>query len=139
MKKREIMEYKHYRTCVCNINYHLIFSTKYRKKVLRGEVEQTLKQLFKEISEDKGFEIVSMEIGENDHIHMFIKAHPKYAIGQIVKWIKGISGNLIFVKHPELRKELWKGKIWTHGYFVETIGSTSEENIKKYIKNQKKE
>ena len=73
------------------------------------------------------------------HIHIFIKAHPKYAIGQIVKYIKGISGRLLFIKHPEISKKLWKGHLWTNSYYVETIGSTSEENIRKYIQRQDKE
>jgi putative transposase len=79
-----------------------------------------------------------MEVGELDHVHIFIKAHPKYAIGQIVKYIKGISGRLLFLKHPEIKQKLWKGKLWTHSYYVETIGSTNEENIRRYIQRQDK-
>ncbi len=80
-----------------------------------------------------------MEVSELDHVHIFIKAHPKYAIGQIVKYIKGISGRLLFIKHPEIKQKLWKGHLWTNSYYVETIGSTSEENIRKYIQRQDKE
>ena len=77
-----------------------------------------------------------MEIGENDHIHLFVSAHPKHSIGQIVKWIKGISGIKLFKRFPDLTKKLWKGKLWSNTYYVETIGSTCEENIRKYIENQ---
>ena len=128
-----------YRTCVCNINYHIVFSTKYRRKALNQEVEISLKEIIYQIAKDKDFQIIEMEVGELDHIHIFIKAHPKYAIGQIVKYIKGISGRLLFIKHPEISKKLWKGHLWTNSYYVETIGSTSEENIRKYIQRQDKE
>jgi len=89
-----------------------------------------------DIAQDKNFTIKAMEINENDHIDLFISAHPKHSIGQIVKWIKGISGIKLFKKFPDLTNKLWKGKLWSNSYYVETIGSTSEENIRKYIKNQ---
>lgn len=72
-----------------------------------------------------------MEIGDNDHIHLFISAHPKHSIGQIVKWVKGISEIKLFKKFPELRYALWKGQLWSYSYYVETIGSTSHHKIKK--------
>lgn len=77
-----------------------------------------------------------MEIGESDHIDLFISAHPKYSIGQIIKWIKGISGIKLFKKFSDLRHSLWGGQLWSNTYYVETIGSTNEENIKRYIENQ---
>ena len=95
-----------------------------------------LKETILDIAKDKEFTIKAMEIGESDHIHLFVSAHPKHSIGQIVKWIKGISGIKLFRKFPELRYSLWKEQLWSHSYYVETIGSTSEENIKRYIENQ---
>lgn len=125
-----------YRTCVANVNYHIIFCVKYRRKALTAEVSDFLKEIILDIAKDKDFITKTMEIGECDHIHLFISAHPKHSIGQIVKWIKGISGIKLFKKFPKLRHSLWKGQLWSHSYYVETIGSTSEENIKKYIENQ---
>lgn len=127
-----------YRTCVCNINYHIVFSTKYRRKVLNNAVETTLKEILFNVAEEKNFQIIEIEVGELDHVHVFIKAHPKYAPGQLVKYIKGISGRKLFIEHPEIKKFLWNGKLWTNSYFIETIGSTSEENIREYIKRQSK-
>lgn len=129
-------ELKQYRTCVANVNYHIIFCVKYRHKVLDGAVADFLKQTIFDIAIEKDFTIKAMEIGESDHIHLFVSAHPKYSIGQIVKWIKGISGIKLFKKFPNLRRSLWRGQLWSHSYYVETIGSTSEENIKRYIENQ---
>lgn len=125
-----------YRTCIANVNYHIIFCVKHRQKILDGEVESFLKETILDIAKDKDFTVTAMEIGESDHIHLFVSAHPKHSIGQIVKWIKGISGIKLFKRFPDLTEKLWKGKLWSNTYYVETIGSTSEENIKRYIENQ---
>ena len=129
-------ELKQYRTCVANVNYHIIFCVKYRHKILDGAVADFLKKTIFDIATEKDFTIKSMEIGGCDHIDLFISAHPKHSIGQIVKWIKGISGIKLFKKFPDLRHSLWRGQLWSNTYYVETIGSTSEENIKRYIENQ---
>ena len=59
----------HYRTCVCNINYHMVWSVKYRRKILNAEVEAYLQELVQEIAEDKGFTVHLFECGEGDHVH----------------------------------------------------------------------
>ena len=105
-------KYTHGRTCVYNINYH-------------------------KIAQEKGFTLVECKVGENDHVHCFVSAPPKLSITQIVKWMKGISGIKLFQEFPELRQQLWKGQLWNGSYFVETVGSTSEENIRQYIERQK--
>lgn len=125
-----------YRTCIANVNYHIVFCVKHRRKILDGEVESFLKETILDIAQDKDFTIKAMEIGENDHIDLFVSAHPKHSIGQIVKWIKGISGIKLFKKFSDLRHLLWRGQLWSNSYYVETIGSTSEENTKRYIENQ---
>lgn len=125
-----------YRTCVANIKYHIVFCVKHRHKILDGEVKSFLKETILDIAKDKDFTIKAMEIMESDYIDLFISAHPKHSIGQIVKWIKGISGIKLFKKFPDLRHSLWRGQLWSNTYYVETIGSTSEENIKRYIENQ---
>ena len=125
-----------YRTCIANVNYHIVFCVKHRQKILNGEIENFLKDTILDIAKDINFEIKVMEIRESDHIHLFVSAHPKHSIGQIVKWIKGISGIKLFKRFPDLTKKLWKGKLWSNTYYAETIGSTSEENVRKYIENQ---
>ncbi|KZN95548.1 MULTISPECIES: IS200/IS605 family transposase [Aeribacillus] len=128
----------HARTCVYNVNYHIVWSVKYRRKVLIKEIEKYLKDLFQEIAKEKGFEVVMMEVGEQDHIHVFATAHPKVAPSYIVKMLKGISGRKLFLEFPEIKQKLWKGQLWNSSYYIETIGSISEGAIKKYIAMQKK-
>lgn len=125
-----------YRTCVANVNYHIIFCVKYRHKVLDGTVVDFLKKTILDIATEKDFTIKAMGVRESDHIDLFVSAHPKHSVGQIVKWIKGISGIKLFKKFPDLRHSLWRGQLWSNSYYVETIGSISEENIKRYIENQ---
>ena len=126
----------HARTCVYNVNYHIVWSTKYRRKVLNSIIESRLKEILTQVSLEKEFIIHEMEVGELDHIHLFVSAHPKISISYIVKMMKGISGRLLMKEFPEIQKYLWKGELWNPSYYVETIGSVSEENIKRYIKNQ---
>ncbi|MED0894293.1 IS200/IS605 family transposase [Aneurinibacillus migulanus] len=135
MKKSTI---KHARTCVYNVNYHIVWSVKYRRKVLTAEIEHYLKDLFQEIAQEKEFEVAMMEVGEQDHIHVFASAHPKIAPSYIVKMLKGISARKLFLKFPQLKKRLWGGHLWNNSFYIETVGSISEDVIRKYIENQKK-
>ena len=128
----------HYRTSVCNINYHIVWSVKYRRKILTPEVERYLKELITQIAKDKGFTVQLFECGECDHVHCFITAPPKLSVTVIVKYLKGITGRKLFEKFPDLRNKLWKGELWNHSYYCETIGSISQENIKRYIEHQSK-
>jgi putative transposase len=140
---------KHVRTCVYNCNYHIVFSTKYRKKVLTQEIESYLKDLIRQIAQEKEFEVAVMEVGEKDHIHIFVSAHPKIAPSYIVKMIKGITARKTLLKYPSIKKQLWSrseaedqsaahGHLWNPSYYIETIVSISEDTIKKYIESQGK-
>ena len=130
-------KYIHGRTSVYNINYHIIWCVKYRRKVLPQQITDRLYDLVKAIGDEKGFTVVECKVGDNDHVHCFVSAPPKISVTQIVKYLKGISGNALLKEFPELRNSLWKGRLWNGSYFCETIGPTSEENILKYIERQK--
>ena len=132
-------ELRHGRTCVFNINYHIVWSTKYRRKVLTTDIEERLKEILIDVGKQKGFEIAEIEVVTNDHVHVFVSAIPKISISYIAKMMKGISGRLLLKEFPELSKQLYKGELWNPSYYVETIGSISEEAIREYIQNQEKE
>ena len=129
--------YIHARTCVYNINYHFVWCVKYRRKVLSPDICNRLYEIIDDISKEKGFTVVECKVGEQDHVHCFVSAPPKISPTQIIKYLKGISGRLLLEEFPMLRSYLWKGQLWNGSYFCETIGSTSEENILKYIERQK--
>ena len=132
-------ELRHGRTCVFNINYHIVWSTKYRRKVLNIDIKRRLKEILIDVGKQKGFEIAEIEVGTKDHVHVFVSAIPKISISYIAKMMKGISGRLLLKEFPEISKELWNGELWNPSYYVETIGSISEEAIRQYIQNQEKE
>ncbi len=129
--------FKYDRTCVHNIGYHIVWSTKYRKQVLSGKIEYGLREILMSIAKDKNFEIKYMEIMP-DHVHIFASAHPKYSPGYIYKMLKGISARKLFLKNPSLHKKLWNGHLWNPSTYVETVGHVSEDVIAKYIEDQKK-
>lgn len=135
MKKNNL---KHARTCVYNVNYHIVWSVKYRRKVLNADIEKYMSELVQKIASDKGFIVSEFEVDERDHVHLFVTAPPKLSISLIVQYLKGITGRKLYEKFPELKNQLWKGELWNHSYYVETIGGISEETIRKYIEHQSK-
>ena len=118
---------------VYNVSYHIVWIPKYRKKLLNNAVAEELKKCLFEKAIQIGIKIEAYEI-MIDHIHLFVKANTNITISFIVQQLKGYSSYVIRKKFVKLKT--YKS-LWTHSYFVETIGSTNEEAIKKYIENQK--
>lgn len=116
----------------------MVWSVKYRKKVITPEIEAAMKQWARETAEEKGFIVHIFEAGEGDHIHCFLSGPPKLSVSYMVKMLKGITGRKMFIFFPEVKTKLWKGELWNHSYYVETVGSVSEENIRRYIERQVK-
>ncbi len=118
--------------------YHLVFPAKYRKKVFDEIIDITLKEICEEIS--SRYEINFIEIGnDEDHVHFLVQSVPTISLTKIVTIIKSITAREIFKKHPEIKKELWGGSLWTSGYYGNTVGQyANEEIIRKYVKNQGK-
>jgi len=116
----------------------VVWSVKHRRKILTADIEAYLKELVQQIADEKGFTVQMFECCECDHIHCFITAPPKLSVTIIVKYLKGITGRKLFEQFPEIKDKLWKGQLWNHSYYCETIGSVSEENIKRYIEHQSK-
>lgn len=138
--KRNNLKYTHGRTCVYNINYHIIWGTKYRNKWMTVELEEEIKQILHDIALENGFTIEHIEIGIDDHIHLLVSAPPKLSVTVIVKCLKGTSSFRLFRLHPELKKFYWKKEdrhIWSPSYFVESIGTTNVDAVAKYIDDQR--
>jgi len=118
---------------VYNINYHIVFCPKYRKKVLKDEIKEELNTIFRTICLSNDWNLIELTIME-DHIHIFVSCHPKNSPVEIVKKLKGISSKLIFKKFPEFKeKEYWGKHLWSEGYYVGTAGVVTSEAIQKYI------
>jgi len=122
---------------VYNTKYHLVWTPKYRKWVLRGDLRQRVEELFGEIAEDFGFEIDTLEVAA-DHVHIFLGFPPRYSIAKVVGILKSISASQIFEEFPEVKKQLWAGELWEDGYFVRTVGDqVTAEVIRRYLRQHK--
>ena len=124
---------------VYDLKYHLVWIPKYRKHILNRDVSGYLKEVFKQIAEEYGFAIDTMEVVE-DHVHIFIEAPPRYSPAEVVQIMKSISGREVFKKFPKIKKQLWAGELWNDGYFVRSVGDkVTADIIRKYIKYQSHE
>lgn len=139
MKDTERFTYN--RTSVYNLNYHIIWRTKYRNQVIQPDIRERLIEILHDVAEDNGFTITHVEVGLDDHVHLMVSAPPKLSVTNIVRWLKGTSARLLFQEFSELEKAYWKKKdrhLWAPSYFVESIGTTNEQAVAKYIDDQRK-
>ena len=122
---------------VYDTQYHLVWSPKYRKKILQGAVGERMRELLLEIAENYRIEIEEMEVSI-DHVHLFCSFAPKYSITQVVTLFKSLSARAIFREHPEVKRQLWGGEFWEDGYFARTVGDkVTAEVIKRYIQQHR--
>ena len=122
------------------LRYHIIFSTKFRKKILTL-IEQEVYDAFKlSIDKDK-FNILNMKI-DKDHIHLYIEAKPVISPGEIIHRLKQITTYYLYKwEYNYLRKYYWgkKKHIWTHGYYIASVGLVYENTVWNYIDNKGKD
>ena len=115
------------------IYYHIVFCTKYRRKVINPEIEIRVKELLKQ-SED-GFVIKELEVMP-DHVHCFVEVtSTEKSPHQIVARLKGYSSRFLRKEFKELKSKL--PAMWTRSYYIVSVGHVSKETIEQYIKNQK--
>ena len=128
------MKYNRSNTSVFNIGYHLIWCSKYRRKVLTFKIEKRLKILLINKAAEIGVIIKKMEIMP-DHVHLFVKASPLFSPHKIVQQFKGYTSRILRQEFKTLKSGI--PTLWTRSYYCESIGHISETTIKKYIDNQK--
>lgn len=129
-------KYINYKHVKCRLYYHIIFSTKYRRKLL-NPIKDDILRYMKE-SETKDFKIMIQNI-DKDHIHLLVHLKPSVSISDIVHRLKQQSTYYVWKEHNNyMNKWYWSGKhyLWTRGYFCSTIGDVSKEKIIEYIENQ---
>lgn len=128
------MEYKSNRNVVYSCKYHVVWCTKYRRKVLVDGVDIRLKELIEEICKEYSIDIIEMEIMP-DHVHLLVEVDPQFGIHKAVKLIKGRTSHDLRQEFSSLRTRL--PTLWTNSYFVSTVGGAPLSIIKQYIENQK--
>jgi len=115
--------------------YHIVWITKYRKKVLGGLVGKRVRELVREICKRNNVEILKGHVSK-DHVHLFVSVPPHLAISKLVQYLKGKSSYKLMQENKQLSKLFWGRHLWARGYFVATSGNITDEVIMDYIKNQ---
>jgi putative transposase len=122
-------------SAVYSLSYRIVWCPKYRLDVLTGEVKEFLHDQILTIAETKGYEVLALEI-MLDHVHLFISATPTESPTEIVKVFKGVTALRLFKKFPDLRKRLWRNRLWSPSYYIATHGVASMEIIQRYVESQ---
>jgi putative transposase len=119
---------------VWKCKYHLVWCPKYRFRILKGDIGESVRDILKQLCEWKGIEILAGNV-QADHIHLVLTIPPKHSVSDLVGFLKGKSAIKVFDMHPELKRRYWGRHFWAKGYCVSTVG-LDEEEIKKYVKSQ---
>ena len=126
--------YRTTETTVYCCRYHVIFCPKYRRKVLRHEIAERMKELVVEVCEANNAHVIQQEIMP-DHVHLLLDVDPTIGINILVSRIKGRTAYTLTREFPELKRKL--PTLWTRNKFIATVGSVSLDVVKKYIEDQK--
>lgn len=128
------IKYKSNNNVIYSCKYHIVWTPKYRKDVLKDGVDLRLKEIIQEVSNKYNSEIISMEIMK-DHVHLLIEVDPQFGIHKLIKNIKGVSSRILRSEFPFLKSRL--PTLWSNSYFCSTVGGAPLEIIKQYVENQK--
>ena len=127
--------YRHGSHTVFSVHLHLVWITKYRKKVLEDGVAFRLRELIREICLREDVEIMRGHISK-DHLHLFVSIPPQVTISRLVQKIKGKTSHKLLNEFGHLRKQFWGRHFWARGYFCRSSGNVTDEVIKQYIEDQ---
>ena len=128
----------HGRGYVYSLQYHLVWCVKYRKKILYAEIEQSFKEILVDLCSKHDIVIEVLKT-DKDHVHMLIALKPQHYIPTAVKTLKGQSARRLFKQHPEIKQFLRGGHLWNPGYFIATVSENTEDQVRKYIQEQKQQ
>lgn len=129
------MKYKLLSHSIWLCTYHIVFCPKYRFKILDGKTEVVVRnELYRLCGQKDQIYIEEINI-QVDHVHLIWSLPPKYAVSDIMGYLKGKTAIKLLNTVPGLRKRYWGSHLWSRGYCVSTVG-LNEEQIRKYVKWQ---
>jgi putative transposase len=114
--------------------YHLVWITKYRYRVLRGELQKRVRTIVAQVAEEMNVKIVNGVVS-SDHIHLLVSIPPHISVSEFVKRAKGRSSRKVQQEFPQLKKRYWGRHFWARGYFSATSGNVTDDVIDAYISN----
>jgi putative transposase len=118
-----------------DIKFHLVWITKYRKKLLRGDVGLRLRQIVRTIGAELEVEILKGHVSR-DHVHLFVSCPPHVSASQLMRRVKGKSSRLLLREYRHLNKACWGRHLWARGFFVASSGNVTDEVIMESIHTQ---
>jgi len=125
------------RHCVFALHVHLVFVTKYHRKVLSEAAHETLHALFAHICQDFEARLVEAN-GEDDHVHLLVEYLPKVALSKLVNSLKGVSSRHLRQLYPEIARRYYQGVLWSSSYFAASCGGAPLSIIRQYVEDQRK-
>jgi len=128
-------DYRHGSHTAFSIHLHIVWITKYRKKVLTGDIAIFVRDVIRQECNKLQVDILKGHISK-DHVHMMVSIPPQLTISRLVQRVKGKSSYLVLSKFPQLKRVYWGRHFWARGYFVRSSGNVTDEVIKAYIENQ---
>ena len=117
--------------------YHIVFTPKYRRKIIYNKYREDLVEIMKTLCKYKGVEIIEGYMMP-DHVHMLVAIPPRISVSSFMGYLKGKSTLMIFDRHANLKYKYGSRHFWCRGYYVDTVGR-NEKVIREYIKNQTEE
>jgi len=123
---------------VSALHVHLVFVTKYRRKVFDGDALQRLQAIFEKVCRDFQAQLVEMN-GEAEHVHLLIHYPPKHSVSSLVNSLKGVSSRLrlLRIERPDMEKRYWNHVLWSPSYFAASCGGAPLGIIKQYLELEK--
>ena len=121
-----------------DVKYHFVWTTKYRKPLLYGQVAIRLREVIREICRTYEIEILQGHVSR-DHVHILVSAPPNMSASKIMQYVKGKSSRKLLMEFRHLNKTFWGRHMWARGYFVATSGNVTDDVIQEYIRLQGQE
>lgn len=115
-----------------SIAYHLVWIPRFRRRILTGNIQIAFKEILKDVCDKHKFTLLATETDE-DHVHVFVSALPRYSPSMIANILKGATSRELRLRFPKLLKTVKKDALWTQAYYVGTAGNVSVETIRRYI------
>jgi putative transposase len=132
------MSYRKTAHSVYDLKYHLVWITKYRKPVLRGQIGLRLRELVRQTCTTLDVYILSGHVAV-DHVHLLVSVPPQVSVSDLMQRIKGRSSRRLMEEFDEIRRQFWGQHLWARGYFAASTGNVTDEIIKQYIESQGQE
>jgi putative transposase len=131
-------EYRKGAHTIYDIQYHVVWVTKYRYKVLRGEVAERTREVIRQVCMSRDLKILQGHVS-SDHLHLLISCPPTLSPAKIVQYLKGVSSRRLQEEFPHLKKRYWGQHLWARGYFCASVGVVTAEQIRDYIEKHEQE